>query len=124
MDRICSAVIDKICSLATVGRYVVFSEDELFEAFPEGERRDTDKLRTVLKQLVNEGYIDIKYSGGTLYCIAPVKKYEPEPEKITVPVPEPANKKKTRKKSVPTSVAAFLGGALGSLIVSLVFALI
>lgn len=126
MDRISSAVIDKICSLATVGRYVVFSEDELFEAFPEGERRDLNELRNTLKKLLNAGYIDIKYSGGSLYCIAPIKKYEPEPEQIILPEPEilPAKKSKRDKKTLLPFLAAFSGGALGSFLVSLVFALI
>ena len=37
MDRICIAVLEKICSLAGAGRYVVFSEDELTDAIPTGK---------------------------------------------------------------------------------------
>ncbi|MCI8370006.1 MAG: hypothetical protein HFE41_02360 [Clostridia bacterium] len=126
MDRISNAVIDKICSFATVGRYVIFSEDELYEAFPEGEKRDLSTLKNALKTLLNAGYIDIKYSGGSLYCIAPIKKYEPEPEQIILPEPElrlPEKAKRERKYLLPF-LAAFSGGALGSLLVSLTFALI
>ena len=103
MDRICSAVLDKICSLATVGRYVIFSEDELFEAFPEDVRHDLTELKNALKKLLNAGYIDIKYSGGSLYCIAPVRKYEPEPEPVAPPEPEPLKKSKAGKAGLTPS---------------------
>ena len=78
------------------------------------------------KRAENAGYIDIKYSGGSLYCIAPIKKYEPEPEQIILPEPElrlPEKAKRERKYLLPF-LAAFSGGALGSLLVSLTFALI
>ena len=86
MDRICIAVLDKICSLAAFGRFVVFSEDELFDAFPDGEERRDATLRGALKSLKEDGFIDIKYSSGNLYCIAPLKNFEPLPEpEIIVP---------------------------------------
>ncbi len=120
MDRICSAVLDKIYSLASTGRYVVFSEDELAEAFPEGENFSDADLRKKLKELSAEGYIDIKYSSGDLYCIAPLKKYAQPPEI------EPQIEKKQIKteKSLYVFTAAMAGGALGSFIVSIIFALI
>ena len=124
MDRICIAVLDKIRSLAGTGRFVVFSEDELFDAFPDGEERRDATLRGALKSLKESGFIDLKYSSGNLYCIAPLKNYEPEPivEEIA---PKPAeNVPKVRYIRGATVISAFLGGALGSLIVSLIFAFI
>ena len=61
MDRINVAVLEKICSLASPGRYVVFSEDELEEALPEGGEYNSADLKTALKNLLTAGYIDIKY---------------------------------------------------------------
>ena len=126
METVCCAVLDKICSLAAFGRYVIFSEEELFEAFPDGTERDFGELKKALKTLVNAGYIDLKYSGGDLYCIAPLKKYEPGPEPLPVPTEtvaeEPAETK--RRFSVSPFFAAFAGGALGSFIISLVFAVL
>ncbi|MDE6504289.1 MAG: hypothetical protein K2L42_00270 [Clostridia bacterium] len=127
METVCCAVLDKICSLAAFGRYVIFSEDELFEAFPDGTERDFGELKKALKALVNAGYIDLKYSGGDLYCIAPLKKYEPEPEPLPAPAEEVEDKPEENvKKSFPFSpfFAAFAGGALGSFIISLAFAVL
>lgn len=124
MDRICIAVLDKICSLAALGRFVVFSEDELYEAFPDGEERREAVLRGVLKSLREDGFIDLKYSSGNLYCIAPLKRYEPAPEP-EIKVPEIEEKvPKVRYIRGATLISAFLGGALGSLIISLIFAFI
>ena len=124
MDRICIAVLDKICSLAAFGRFVVFSEDELFDAFPDGEERRDATLKGVLKSLKEDGFIDLKYSSGNLYCIAPLKKYEPLPiiENIE---PKPNEKvPKVRHIRGAIFISAFFGGALGSLIISLIFAFI
>ena len=124
MDRICIAVLDKICSLAGTGRFVVFSEDELFDAFPDGEERREAVLRNVLKSLKEDGFIDLKYSSGNLYCIAPLKRFEPVPE-IEIKEPEVEEKEpKVRYIRGATLVSAFLGGALGSLVISLIFAFI
>lgn len=124
MDRICIAVLDKICSLAAFGRFVVFSEDELYDAFPEGEERREAVLRGVLKSLKEDGFIDLKYSSGNMYCIAPLKKYAPLPEPEIVEPETQQEVPKVRHIRGATFVSAFLGGALGSLIISLIFALI
>ena len=124
MDRICIAVLDRICSLAAFGKFVVFSEDELYDAFPDGEKRSESVLKEALKSLKEDGFIDLKYSSGNLYCIAPLKNYEPltkleeETPKIEEKVP------KLRHIRGATFFSAFLGGALGSMIISLIFALI
>lgn len=124
MDRICFAVLEKICSLAAFGRFVVFSEDELLDAFPDGEKRSEAVLRGALKTLKEYGFIDLKYSSGDLYCIAPLKNYEPEPEPVKEEIKIEEETPKTRHMRGAIFIPAFLGGALGSLIVSLVFAFI
>ena len=122
MDRISTAVLDKISAQTAIGRYVVYSEDELFDAFPEDTERDETELKRALKELLADGYVDVKYSGGSLYCIAPLKRYVAEPDPPPPPPPEPEVKP---VKGVPAGFwAAFCGGALGSLIISLIFALI
>ena len=121
MDIINVAVLEKICSLASPGRYVVFSEDELEEALPEGGEYNSADLKTALKNLLTAGYIDIKYSSGNLFCIAPLKKYM-EPE-IQSPPPVP-EKKREKEGARSPFFPAFFGGALGSLLVTLVFALL
>lgn len=124
MDRICGCVLEKICSLAATGNYVIISEDEFYESFPESADRTESELKKAVKELASDGFIDVKYSGGDLYCVAPLKNYEPEePSKeaeadIEEIIPEkPA-------KALPLFFAAFAGGAAGSLIISLIFALV
>ena len=76
MDRICDAVLNKIHALSPTGRYVIIDEDELFDAFPDGSYRSFDELKRSLGFLCHEGYIDVKYSRGETYCVAPLKRYE------------------------------------------------
>ena len=124
MDRISIAVLDKICSLAAFGRFVVFSEDELFDAFPDGEEKRDAVLKGVLKSLKEDGFIDLKYSSGNLYCIAPLKNFEPVPI-IEENEPETEEKvPKVRHIRGAIFISAFFGGALGSLVISLIFALL
>ena len=120
MDRICGAVLDKINSLSPAGRYVVIAEDEFYDCFPEGGDENGDKLDKALTRLKEGGYIDVKYSRGDLFCIAPLKEFiedEPETEE-TEEVP------KRRLGFNFTFASAFLGGMLGSLLISLIFALV
>ena len=124
MDRIYSNVLEKICSLAPLGRYVVISEDEFWEVFPEEAERNETELRKALKSLISEGYIDMKYSGGDMYCVAPLKNYEKEPEEPLEEIFEPVEPERQPKAELKAFFAAFFGGALGSLIISLIFALI
>ena len=128
MDRICKAVLEKICALAPLGRYVIISEDEFFEDFPEDCEKSETELNKALRSLVSGGFIDLRYSSGDLYCAAPLKKYEPEPapepspsaEEITETVYEPERPK--MKIYAFAFLAAFCGGALGSIFAGLISA--
>lgn len=118
MDRICGAVLDRIHALSPAGRYVIIDENEIFEAFPDGSDKTYDELERVLSALRNGGYIDLKYSRGDMYCVAPLKKYVEEQ-------PDPPSSVPTRTRRTDGAfISAFAGGALGSLIISLIFALI
>ena len=126
MDRICNAVLEKTNQSAYPGRYVVISEDEFLEAFPEGEQKSGELLMRALKFLQVEGYIDLKYSHGNMFCVAPLKKCEPAPQEnaqaAAALTPPPAQSR--NKQVIPPLIAAFCGGAAGSLIISLIFLLI
>ena len=117
MDRICSAVLNKIHALSPAGRYVIVDEEELFDVFPGGTERSFYELKRSLTTLVKQGYIDVKYSRGEMYCIAPLKKYEEE-EEIVYEQPE------RKFRFDPVLISAFAGSALGSLIISLIFAFV
>lgn len=119
MDRICSAILNKIYALGTAGRYFIISADEFFEAFPEDGKRDEAELKRALKSLSADGYIDIKYSSGNMYCVALLKTYteeEPPENDITEDGFNEDYEYPQMQKTAYMSVfwSAFVGGALGS----------
>ena len=118
MDRICGAVLNKIHALSPAGRYVIVDEDELYDSFPDGAERSFDELKRILTALIKQGYIDVRYSRGETYCIAPLKKYEEE-EIVYEP-----HEEVRRSRFDPVLISAFAGSCLGSLIISLIFAFI
>ena len=118
MDRICGAVLDRIFELSPAGRYVIIAEDEFYEAFPEESEKSYEELKRALNTLRGGGYIDLKYARGEMYCVAPVKRYTEEPSPYI-----PEERPKERKFDF-VFLSAFARSALGSLIVTLIFALI
>ena len=124
MDRICCNVLEKICSLAPMGRYTVISAEEFFEVFPEDAESSPQEIKKALKTLAAGGFIDVKYSDGEMFCAAPLKKYVPEPEPPAPIQQEIAEEPVKKRKVLPAFWGALVGGALGSLIISLIFALV
>lgn len=128
MDRICSALIEKINTLTGVGRYVIISEDEFLECFAEGEEPAGGELKKALKELISEGYIDLKYSSGNMFCVAPLKKYAAEDTDETEEIIQPEQPVQIVTEGgyagLKTFAAAFAGGMAGSLIISLIFAFV
>lgn len=127
MDRISIALLEKITAQAGVGRYVVYSEEDFFECFPADAEESDGELRRALRALISEGYIDLKYSSGNMFCVAPLKKYEPQ----SIPAPaEPlslapaAPSASGGRTALLPFIAAFTGGMAGSFIISLIFALL
>lgn len=116
MDRMSRAIFGKISAISPKARYVIITEDEFFEALPEESEKSYNELDKTLTYLRNNGYIDIKYSRGDTYCVAWLKEFEEEiPE-------EKAESPSWIRKIDPTFISAFTGAALGSLIISLIFA--
>ena len=124
MDRICCNVLEKICSLAPMGRYTVISAEEFFESFPEDAENSQAELKKALKTLVAGGFIDVKYSDGEMFCAAPLKKYVPEPEPHAPALQQTAEEPVKTRAAMPAFWGALAGGALGSLIISLIFAFV
>ncbi len=101
MDRISCCVLDKICTLAPLGRYVVFSADELFEAFPDDEEATMTELKKAVKALTADGYIDLKYQDGEFFCAAPIKKPRPAPPRKRQHGPLSRPKKQNKPHPLP-----------------------
>lgn len=126
MDGICSAVLNKINALGAPGRYFVVASDEFFDAFPEDGNKNEGELKRALKELSANGYIDIKYSSGNLYCVALLKEFileETPPQTCDSDGSEeycdPLEEEKTAHVSL--FFAAFAGSALGSAVIGAIF---
>lgn len=124
MDGICSAVLNKLYALGDPGRYFVLSEDDFFESFPEDCPRDGAELKRAIENLASDGYIDVKYSGGNMYCTAllkPCAEEEPEDDDGFDEYYEPAERKTS---NISPFWGALAGGALGSAVICTVWMLI
>lgn len=121
MDTINRNILAKINSSAQKGAYIILSEEELAENA--GEKTDSEIIQKACRELAKEGYIDLKYAGGGMFCVAPLKEYtEPEP----LPEAEEAEREVVvvRTGTAAAFFAALFGGALGSIITSLILSVI
>lgn len=121
MNTLNREILAKINTSAPKGRYIILSEDEIKEAL--SAQADGEVIQKACKELYRDGYIDLKYSGGGMFCIAPLKEY-------TEPAPEPENTETEREIVVAKTgtaaafFAALVGGALGSIITSLILSVL
>lgn len=123
MDRICESTLDKIFSISSAGRYSIISKDEFLDSFPEGAEKSGGELSRALKGLKADGYIDVKYSDGEMYCVAPLKRYEPSPAPIEVNCELP-EEREDKKPLIFSLLSGFAGGVAGGIIIGLIFAFI
>lgn len=122
MDTINREILAKINSSAQMGVYIILSEEDIKEAL--GTQVDGEAIQKACKELYSDGYIDLKYSGGGMFCVAPLKEFveEPDPEPEIFEDEQEVVVVKTGK--VTAFFAALIGGALGSLITSLILSVI
>ena len=123
MNTINRDILAKINTLAQKGTYIILSEEDISEAL--GGQADGEAVSKACRELSRDGYIDLKYSGGGMFCLAPLKDIEPEP----APEPEIIEENEREVVVVKTGTAAaffaaLFGGALGSVIASLILSVI
>ncbi len=116
VEEMCLLLCNKIYSSTREG-YGIFYEDELLDVLP-AEARTREALEAALKQLMNEGCIDVKYAKGNAFCIMGLKNYEPpSPAALAV-----QTKSRRGFKTVALIFASsFFGGLLGSFICGIIF---
>lgn len=121
MDGICCAILDKMTALGGTGRYFIVSAEEFLEVFPAGAERSYAELEKALKYLCAAGYLDIKYTGGELYCAALIKPRPCGEEKPKTAAAEVAGSSPVKiTKPLFIFLAAFAGGALGGIVTALI----
>lgn len=115
MDELSYGILKKICTLTKTGKYVIVSADEFDE-------KDPETVKRALGALSDGGFINVKYSGEDMFCLAPLKNMpEPDPKPENETKHAPAAKKKIKLSPL---WANFLGGALGGFLGSLLILII
>ena len=123
MDDVCRAIFEKVKS-ACAGGAAVFDAGELAGAV-EGEELSAEKVDGAVKKLCGDGFLDIKYARGNLYCLAPVREPEDEDTESNSPATIVEVKQKfSLKCALLYCAAALVGGAAGSAIASVIAAVI
>lgn len=72
LDKRTSALLQSINDFCSSGTYKIFSEEDFLSAFPEKWGVTAEALAQMLNYLSENGYINVKYSGGGMYCICPL----------------------------------------------------
>ena len=123
MDEVCRAIFEKVKS-GCDGGAAVFDYGELAGAV-EGEELSPENVDGAVKKLCSEGFIDIKYARGNLYCLAPIRepgeqiaRGEASPTVVEV------KQKFSFKCALLYCAAALVGGAAGSAIASAIAAVL
>ena len=66
LDKRTSALLQSINDFCSSGTYKIFSEEDFLSAFPEKWGVTAEALAQMLDYLSENGYINVKYSGGGL----------------------------------------------------------
>ena len=118
LDKRTSALLQTITDFCSSGTYKIFSEEDFLAAFPERWGVTAESLCQMLDYLSENGYINIKYSGGGMYCICPLPLGRGYCE-------QEADKKSECILQLKYFMsAAFFGSFAGAVLGALVFALI
>lgn len=115
MDEICCAVLNKLNQLGEIGNFIIVEKGELFEVLPETEENKSHAVESALKKLRTDGYIEIRYSRGDVFCLAPLKKIEVTEQQAIAKTAD-FSKKNATIYAVCCFFGSFLGGLLACLI--------
>lgn len=72
LDKRTSALLQCINDLCASGTYKIISEEDFLSAFPEKWGVNVESLNQMLVYLSENGYINVKYSGGGMFCVCPL----------------------------------------------------
>lgn len=119
LDKRTSALLQSINDFCSSGTYKIFSEEDFLADFPQQWGVTAESLGQMLDYLSENGYINVKYSGGGMYCICPLplgRGYcEQEAEKRSDCVAQ------LKYFMSAAFFGAFAGAVLGALVFAVVF---
>lgn len=115
MDEVCTAIREKLTNIGTVGKYIIVEQDDLTEGLPP-EKQNAESVTEALKKLRTEGWIDLRYARGELYCLALLKKWERPVEAKPQPVLQESTALPIWQQGLIFAVCSTLGAFLGGLL--------
>ena len=115
LDERTSLLLNKINEICGEGGFKIAEEGELLAAFPKSAGVEAEELRRILRYLEERRYIDVKYAEDGVYCLCPLPDgrlyFETAREQKAETV------RRRRGALLLSAVGAFIGAALGSLLV-------
>jgi hypothetical protein len=118
LDKRTSALLQTINDCCDSGSYKIFSEQDFLDSFPQKWGVTNDTLGQMLAHLSENGYINVKYSGGGMYCVCPLPLGRGYCEQ------EKERQDECSSQLKYFMAAAFFGAFVGSALSATLFALI
>lgn len=122
LDKRTAALLNTVNAQCSSGGYKIFSEEDFLSCFEPEWGVTGENLLHMLDHLSENGYINVKYAAGGMYCVMPLPLGRSYSERE-------AEKKSEDLKSLKYfAYAAFfgglIGGGIGSLIMLVLFLLL
>ncbi len=121
LDKLTSAVLG-IINAASDGSYKVIDSAEIIKALPEKVKTDATGISNALSYLAERGYVDVRYSDKTTFCICSLPKGRTYEEGVTAD--KSRGKRSFRNQLLLTFFGALLGAFAGGCLAGLLFMLL
>lgn len=118
LDKLTSAVLG-IVNAASDGSYKVIDSGEFIKALPEKIKTDATGISNALSYLAERGYVDIRYSDKTTYCVCSLPKGRTYEEGVTAD--KSRGKRSFRNQLLLTFFGALLGAFVGGCLAGILF---
>lgn len=122
LDKRTAALLNTVNAQCSSGGYKIFTEEDFLSCFEPAWGVTGENLSHMLDHLSENGYINVKYADGGMYCVMPMPLGRSYSER------EAEKENKDLKSLKCFARAAFfgglIGGGVGSLIMFLLFFLL
>ena len=121
LDKLTSAVLRAV-NAASDGSYKVIETDEIVRSLPEKVHTDAAGVSNALSYLAERGYVDIRYSDKSTYCLCSLPKGRTYEESVSAD--RSRGKRSFRNQILLTFFGALLGAFAGGCLAGLLFMLL